>query len=205
MKKKTDVGHVDGKGYTASGLYFTDDEIAEIRRRFSLDEGFPLHQQLEDIALWYFADRDIPASPAGARRKKLIRKAKRASSQLRECLEELSYFDLGLLNAATGVDSSERKRSMLRLEVALRSILENESVPEPRGRPPKDHRRYLVKKLADLFQAAGGPVPGYTQDPGDSTYHGKFIEFIELVCDYAGIDEKNRNLGDAFKQLKAEK
>jgi hypothetical protein len=202
-----DVGHVDGFGYKKSGNYFTDEEVAELRERFfSKKEEFPLHQCLEDVAMWYFADRDIPKPPSGKAHKKLIGDAENKAAQLHECLEKLSLEDRGFLSVTTGIDSSSRERDLLNLKAALRKLLKNVPDPKKTGAGRKDHRRRFVRHLRELYRNAGGTGPEYTQDPGSGEYGGPFMKFMDSVCSYAGINEHNRSLGDALKDiLKAKK
>jgi hypothetical protein len=195
--RRPDVAKVDGQTFLKYGNYFTEPEVEELVRRFQLNPDFPLHQRLEDAASFYFRDRYMPGELDTKTERKTLRGAATHARRLHASLEKIPGRRRATIQSATGISASDWLRLLNRIAIVLAREKERDPEKADSREKPTQPRIWLVQNLRGIYRQAGGQGNDGYRDSRNNCFRGALVDFIEAVCELAGIKEDNLKIGRA--------
>jgi hypothetical protein len=183
--------------------YLSDADVEALKNEYGFASEFRLDLHLEDVAFWYQGDKQHRGLPKVSEQIKLV---KAARDSARELWDALSRFGSDEILAADkhSIDWDHGKRiaNIRQMHHALDAAAKELSNKPPAkgGRPNAEAVLILITNLRRIYKEGTGQDHRYTQDPNTYEYSGKFVKFVETVCDMAGLEIRNSTIGNTIKK-----
>lgn len=193
------------RAYGKTQLEFTEEKVSELRERFGFGDG-PLHQYLEDVAMWYRARLEQPRPTLGNQRKLLETLRDRAEA-LEAVLARLGWeerrrlFDRGLSPRLLNDGDDSIRPDLRALRWAAHGALRDLEGAEPPSRANRAIRN-LVYHLRRIYVHGTGRRDAYTDDASQhERFSGPFFEFVGEILSCMEVRHTNQGLGEILREI----